>query len=278
MTKTAMQRIAELAHEGMEGCDQPQFSILTKILAIAAEEKSKPAPVEAKATAEGSLVEISCAEAEGEGGRCKYQEDNKNCTAKKCPYHAIRGTTSDGTCILHPKPIGTNGPYLPKGRTCRSCLHTAKCKELGIYNPDATMCDWDPCRYAEYHGDMTPKPMFMIEICEALGWQGGTVHEAIKEIKKLKKLDITGWDLLAEIEKASVWSDALDKSVVSLQTIQDIFYIYRPAPTAVEELVRELQNILLLYDFDSVALGSLASELVCSIKEIIAKYDNAKGR
>jgi Na+-translocating ferredoxin:NAD+ oxidoreductase RNF subunit RnfB len=53
---------------------------------------------------------------------------------------------------------------------------------------------------------------------------------------------------------------------------------YRPASPAVEELVRELKNILLLYDFDSVALGSLASELVCSIKEIIAKYDNAKGR
>ena len=132
-------------------------------------------------TAPASLV--------GVAGRCKYQEDNKNCTAKSCPYHAIRGTTSDGTCILHPKPIGTSGPYLPVGRTCRSCLHALKCKELGIYSPDATMCDWDPCRYAEYHGDMSPEPMFMREICEALGWQGGTVHEAIKEIKRLKTME-----------------------------------------------------------------------------------------
>ncbi len=120
---------------------------------------------------------------------CEYQEwDTKDCTAKSCPYTASRGTDSDGICFPH-APLIKDGKELPKGRTCRSCTHTVKCKQLGVYNPDSVICDWDPCRYAEYHGDMTPEPLFMHEICEALGCQGGTVHDALEEIKRLKLLD-----------------------------------------------------------------------------------------
>ena len=123
------------------------------------------------------------------------------------------------------EPTVANGRCLPKGRTCHSCLHTAKCKQLGTYRPDSVLCDWDPCRYAEYHEDMVPEPMFMREVCKALGWQGGTVHGAIKEIARLKLLDIPieSNKLLAEIENASSWSDAMDATVVRLSAVHDIF-------------------------------------------------------
>jgi hypothetical protein len=32
---------------------------------------------------------------------------------------------------------------------------------------------------------------FTRDICEALGWQGGTIHQVIREIKRLKRVDET---------------------------------------------------------------------------------------
>lgn len=100
---------------------------------------------------------------------------------------------------------------LPKGRTCLTCLHTIKCKELGHYNSDSVLCHWNPCRYAEYHGDMTPEPMFMREVCRALGWQGGTVHNAVKEIEILKRQQIK-YDKIIEFIRKEMPSQEKIKS------------------------------------------------------------------
>lgn len=126
-----------------------------------------------------------------------YIKENNHRTACSSEYEegqddGYRYALSDIQGLIDSCPLPSresnrvNGVQLPKGRTCRSCLHTPKCKEISIYRPDSTECDFNPCRYAEYHGDMTPEPMFMREVCEALGWQGGTVHDAIKEIKRLR--------------------------------------------------------------------------------------------
>ena len=48
---SAINEILKLAHEGLERCDEPQFSILNKIIALASKE------AEAKSEAPASLVE-----------------------------------------------------------------------------------------------------------------------------------------------------------------------------------------------------------------------------
>ena len=37
------------------------------------------------------------------------------------------------------------------------------------------------------------------DICTILGWQGGTIHQAIKEIKRLKAIEYTTKELMNEL-------------------------------------------------------------------------------
>lgn len=38
---------------------------------------------------------------------------------------------------------------LPDGRTCRQCVHFARCTFLIGVHPDSTVCDWHPSQFAE---------------------------------------------------------------------------------------------------------------------------------
>lgn len=39
------------------------------------------------------------------------------------------------------------------------------------------------------------KPMFFEELLRILGWQGGTIHQALAEVKRLKNIENIKWDL-----------------------------------------------------------------------------------
>lgn len=58
------------------------------------------------------------------------------------------------------------------------CYHPLQIKELLNGNRIEPIC----CA-VEYEYDSVLR-----EICVALGWQGGTIHQAIEEIKRLKRM------------------------------------------------------------------------------------------
>jgi hypothetical protein len=64
------------------------------------------------------------------------------------------------------------------------CFHPIAAGELqnGITHNEFTGEKYEPdCLANEYEYDSV-----LQEVCAALGWQGGTIHQAVEEIKKLK--------------------------------------------------------------------------------------------